>query len=103
MRYKLQLMVNSQKYLHSNLGSAGPTVLPLMDTKTHPSPLTMMFEPLLSPEQAAPLLGVHPKTLVKMARAGEVPALRIRKHWRFRASLLDAFVEDQLNSFGQPA
>ncbi len=61
------------------------------------------FEQLLSPEEAAPLLGIHPKTLVKMARACEVPALRVRKHWRFRASLLDAYVTDQLNLSRQPA
>jgi excisionase family DNA binding protein len=61
------------------------------------------FEPLLSPVQAAALLGVHPKTLVRMARSGEVPALRIGKHWRFRASLLNAYIADKLQSNRQPA
>jgi len=61
------------------------------------------FEPLLSAEEAAPLLAIHPKTLVKMARAGDLPALRIGKHWRFRASLLDIYVKSQLNSVCQPA
>ena len=61
------------------------------------------FEPLLSPGQAAALLLVHPKTLVRMARSGEVPALRMGKHWRFRASLLNAYVADKLQLNRQPA
>jgi excisionase family DNA binding protein len=56
------------------------------------------FESLLNPEQASQLLLIHPKTLVRMARAGEVPALRMGKHWRFRASLLNIFVESKLES-----
>ncbi len=51
----------------------------------------MSFEPLLSPIEAASLLRIHPKTLVKLARQGEVPAARTGKHWRFRASTLDAW------------
>ena len=61
------------------------------------------FEPFLSPEEAAHLLGVHAKTIVKRAHEGEVPALCICKHWRFRASLLDEYVKNQLTLSGQPA
>jgi len=43
------------------------------------------FEPLLKTEQAASLLGLHPKTLQKLARQGKVPATRIGDLWRFRA------------------
>jgi len=74
-------------------------------TKTHnaaPRSIAETFEPLLAPAQAAVLLGIHPKTLVRMARSSEVPALRVGKHWRFRASLLNVYVADRLQSNRQP-
>lgn len=49
----------------------------------------MTFETLLSPAEAASLLGVHEKTLIKLARKGGVPAARVGKLWRFRESTLD--------------
>jgi len=57
-----------------------------------------VFEPLLTTEEAARLLGIHPKTLQKFARAGKVPAIRIGDLWRFRASELDLWVRAALSS-----
>lgn len=51
------------------------------------------FEPLLDSEEAAALLKIHPKTLQKLARQGEVAAIQIGKLWRFRASALDEWVK----------
>lgn len=56
------------------------------------------FEPLLGVEEAAKLLCVHPKTVQALARAGTIPCARMGKYWRFRASVLDAWVTDQLIS-----
>lgn len=56
------------------------------------------FEPLLDSHEAATLLGIHPKTLQKLARAGSVPAIRIGDLWRFRASTLDDWVRATLSS-----
>ena len=50
-------------------------------------------EPLLDSEDAAQLLRIHPKTLQRMARKGEVPAMQIGKLWRFRASALNDWLE----------
>ena len=50
------------------------------------------FEPLLDSDEAAALLKIHPKTLQRMARRGEIPAIQIGKLWRFRASELDAWM-----------
>src|SRR5690242_21560135 len=50
------------------------------------------FEPLLDSDEAATLLKIHPKTLQRMARRGEIPAIQIGKLWRFRASELDAWM-----------
>lgn len=49
------------------------------------------FERALTSEEAARLLNIHPKTLQRMARKGQVPAHRIGDLWRFRASELDAW------------
>jgi excisionase family DNA binding protein len=61
------------------------------------------FEPLLTPAEGAELLGIHAKTLIKMARAKVIQAIRIGKHWRFRASWINEYIADQLQSSGQPA
>jgi excisionase family DNA binding protein len=51
------------------------------------------FEPLLDSEEAAALLKIHPKTLQKMARNGEISAIHIGKLWRFRVSALNEWLE----------
>jgi excisionase family DNA binding protein len=53
----------------------------------------LSFEPLLDSEEAAALLKIHPKTLQRMARHGEIPGIQIGKLWRFRASDLAQWVE----------
>jgi excisionase family DNA binding protein len=56
------------------------------------------FEPLLDSQRAAALLGIHPKTLQKMARAGTVPSHRIGDLWRFRTSELDKWLRSGVHS-----
>jgi len=51
------------------------------------------FEPLLDSEEAAALLKIHPKTLQKLARNGEISAIHIGKLWRFRVSALNEWLE----------
>lgn len=53
------------------------------------------FEPLLDSEEAADLLRIHPKTLQRMARNGEIAATQIGKLWRFRASELDLWLRSK--------
>jgi excisionase family DNA binding protein len=55
------------------------------------------FEPLITSEKAAQLLGIHPKTLQQMAREGRIPAVRVGKYWRFRNSDLDSWVRARVN------
>jgi excisionase family DNA binding protein len=51
------------------------------------------FEPLLNVTDAARLLGgLHPKTLMRWARAGELPAFQIGRLWFFRASELNCWL-----------
>jgi excisionase family DNA binding protein len=51
------------------------------------------FEPLLDSSEAAALLKIHPKTLQKLARNGEIAAIQIGKLWRFRVSALNEWLE----------
>jgi excisionase family DNA binding protein len=46
---------------------------------------THTFEPLLDDKQAGELLGLHCKTVQRLARRGEIPAVRIGRYWRYRA------------------
>ena len=55
-------------------------------------------EPLLDSDQAAAILKIHPKSLQRMARRGEIRGLQIGKVWRFRASVLDEWIQQQLAS-----
>jgi len=50
------------------------------------------FEPLLDSAEAAALLKIHPKTLQRMARAGEIVGMQIGRLWRFRASALNSWL-----------
>jgi excisionase family DNA binding protein len=56
------------------------------------------FEPLLNLEEAAKILGMHWKTLERMARNKKVPALKVGKRWKFRLTSLNAWLEHGLNS-----
>lgn len=57
---------------------------------------------LLTNEEAAGILKIHPKVLQRMARRGDVPALKIGKFWRFRVSALDEWINSRLQSPCQP-
>lgn len=56
------------------------------------------FEQLLDSDEAAALLKIHPKTLQKMARNGEIAGVQIGKLWRFRASVLNDWLEHKMAS-----
>ena len=65
-------------------------------TASEANPEPFHFEPLLDTQQAARLLHVHPETLKRRARRGEIPGLKFGKVWRFRASVLDAYVRKRM-------
>jgi excisionase family DNA binding protein len=56
------------------------------------------FEQLLDSDEAAALLKIHPKTLQKMARNGEITGVQIGKLWRFRASVLNSWLAHKMAS-----
>jgi excisionase family DNA binding protein len=70
-----------------------PVATKFENLETHPAEAAQRFEPLLDAEEAARLLRIHPKTLRRSARLGEIPATRIGRLWRFRASVLNEWLE----------
>ena len=49
-------------------------------------------------QQAARFLRIHPKTVVRLARGGQLPSFRIGNRWRFRDSDLDDWAHGALIS-----
>jgi excisionase family DNA binding protein len=54
---------------------------------------TSVFEPLFDSVEAARLVRIHPKTVVRMARRGQINGIRFGKLWRFRLSDLQQYVD----------
>jgi excisionase family DNA binding protein len=44
------------------------------------------------------MMKVHPKTLQKLARQGQIPGVHVGKLWRFRASVIEAWISAQMAS-----
>jgi excisionase family DNA binding protein len=59
-------------------------------------------EALLTTNEASQVLKIHPKVLERMAKRGEVPALKVGKFWRYRAATLHAWINSKLQSHCQP-
>jgi excisionase family DNA binding protein len=60
------------------------------------APRTFRPEPLLDTDQAAAIIRIHPKTLQKLARRGVIRAVQIGKIWRFRASVIEDWIQQKL-------
>jgi len=76
-----------------------PVDFPMLNDAPNPT-----FEPLLSAAEAGRFLGgLHQKTVNRMARRRELPAYRIGKFWRFRASELSGWLALQSTGQNPPA
>jgi len=60
------------------------------------------IEVLLTSKEASQVLKIHPEVLERMAKRGEVPALKVGKFWRYRATTLDAWISSRLQPGRQP-
>lgn len=49
---------------------------------------------LLTPEDVAELLQVDRETIYRMARRGELPAIKVARHWRFRAARIERWLRE---------
>ena len=59
---------------------------------------TFVPERLLDSDEAASIMKCHPKTLQKLARRGVVRGVHVGKLWRFRASVIEEWIQRQLAS-----
>ncbi len=67
--------------------------------KKPPSAATAFLpERLLDSDEAASIMKCHPKTLQKLARKGIVRGVHVGKLWRFRASVIEEWIQRQLAS-----
>jgi excisionase family DNA binding protein len=82
------------------LPSPGSPPLPQCSSPTNGS--SHGIERLLTSKEASEVLKIHPKVLERMAKRGEVPALKVGKFWRYRATALDSWINSRLQSGRQP-
>jgi excisionase family DNA binding protein len=52
-------------------------------------------KPVMNVREAAEYLGIGKDALYAAARAGEVPAFKLGNRWRFKRSLLDAWMDQE--------
>ena len=57
----------------------------------------MTEESLMNTEQVAHYLNVHVKTVMNLLARGELIASKVGRHWRFRKSDVDAYLERHQN------
>lgn len=55
----------------------------------------LLLEPLLDAKAVGRILGLHPQTILRYARAGLLPGFRYNRLWRFRKSDITAWIETQ--------
>ena len=56
------------------------------------------FEPFISLREAAELLQMHPDTIKKKTRNGEIPGRKLGRRWKYRVSELDAYAKSAVIS-----
>ena len=57
------------------------------------------MQAFLTTEEVLSYLKTTPRTIYRLIRSGELPAVRIGRQWRFRRTDLDQWVERQRPSF----
>jgi excisionase family DNA binding protein len=62
---------------------------------TDGTPRTPGTHELLTLEEAAAYLRVHPRTMARLLTERELPGLKVGRQWRIRRADLDAWVEAQ--------
>ncbi len=86
----------------SDSSRKGSTARRAAENPTQPGNGSRRVEVLLTSPEAAEVLKIHPKVLERMAKRGEVPALKVGTFWRYHAPTLDAWIQSRLESGRQP-
>lgn len=52
-------------------------------------------DPIMTVDEVAEYLSLHPLTVRRLARDGEIPAFKVGRQWRIKRELLDKWIADQ--------
>jgi excisionase family DNA binding protein len=63
----------------------------------------MNQQKLLTPEDVAGMLGTSRLFVMRQARIGEIPAIKVGKVWRFRLSTIEAWLTSKERSTSETA
>lgn len=88
LEYRVKLK-SSRSFFTVENPSTSIYEVPMQFEKKPPQSVTVTWpaaEPYLDTDEAAALLRIHPKTLQRMAKRGEIQGVRVGKLWRFRVS-----------------
>ncbi|PIQ89261.1 MAG: DNA-binding protein [Candidatus Omnitrophica bacterium CG11_big_fil_rev_8_21_14_0_20_42_13] len=55
----------------------------------------MVNDPILTVEEVGEYLKIPKQTLYLWARTGAIPAVKVGKHWRFKRSSIDIWIEEK--------
>lgn len=55
----------------------------------------MKPEPIMTIEEVAAYLSLHPLTVRRLARDGEIPAFKVGRQWRVKRELFERWMEEQ--------
>ena len=62
-----------------------------------------MTDEILTVEELARYLKLKPQTIYKWAQEGQLPAIKLGKEWRFRKTLIDAWLDEKFDNEMQKA
>ncbi len=62
----------------------------------------MVSEKLLTTEQVAGILQVHPFTVLKYIKTGKIKAIKLGRVWRIRESDVEGFLEERSMASKEP-
>lgn len=52
---------------------------------------------IMNPKQAAEYLGLHPITVYRLTKKGQLPGFKLGGQWRFKKDLLDSWIVSKIN------
>ena len=52
-------------------------------------------DPIMTVDEVAEYLHLHPLTVRRLARDGEIPAFKVGRQWRIKRELLDRWIADR--------
>lgn len=100
----LRLAVNSSSLRSESQPGNSSQSKPSPSAERFGLPFASSTEPHQTPEpvwdcgEAARFLRLHPKTVKRMARGGQIPGCRLGRRWYFRPSDLDALLRTGVSS-----